>query len=252
MKTKRKVAIVTGAGSGIGRACAQALLGAGYAVALAGRRADALASTGRESGAGAKRWLAVPTDVTDPVAVRALFAKTVAAFGRVDVLFNNAGINVAAAAPEDVPLEHWRTVMETNVTGAFLCAQEAFRVMKRQRPRGGRIVNNGSISAHVPRPHSAPYTAAKHAITGLTKSLGLDGRPFDIACGQIDIGNADTTLASRMKTGVLQANGTIAAEPMIALRHVADAVLYMAGLPLDVNVPTLTVMAAQMPYLGRG
>jgi NAD(P)-dependent dehydrogenase (short-subunit alcohol dehydrogenase family) len=252
METPSKVAVVTGAGSGIGRACAQALLGAGYAVALAGRRADALETTGRESGAPAARWLALPTDVTDPASVRALFARTQAAFGRVDVLFNNAGVSAPGVPVEELTFEQWRAVVDTNLHGAFLCAQEAFRLMKTQQPRGGRIINNGSISAHVPRPNSAPYTATKHAITGLTKSLGLDGRPFDIACGQIDIGNADTAMASRMKKGVPQANGTIAVEPMIALQHVADAVLYMANLPLDVNVPTITVMATGMPYLGRG
>ena len=252
METPAKVAVVTGAGSGIGRACAQALLGAGYAVALAGRRAEALETTGRESGAPPARWLAVPTDVTDPASVRALFERTRERFGRLDLLFNNAGVNAPAVPVEELTFAQWRSVVDTILTGSFLCAQEAFRLMTQQQPRGGRIINNGSLSAHVPRPHSAPYTAAKHAITGLTKSLGLDGRPFDIACGQIDIGNAATDMTGRMKTGVLQANGTLAPEPTIDVRHVADAVLYLASLPLSVNVPTLTVMAAQMPYLGRG
>ncbi|MBI5771064.1 MAG: SDR family oxidoreductase [Verrucomicrobia bacterium] len=252
METPPKVAVVTGAGSGIGRACAQALLGAGYAVVLAGRRPDALDATGRESGALAERWLAVPTDVTDPASVRALFARTKERWGRLDVLFNNAGVSAPGVPVEELSFEQWRAVVDTNLTGVFLCAQEAFRLMKQQTPRGGRIINNGSISAHVPRPNSAPYTATKHAVTGLTKSLGLDGRAFGIAVCQIDIGNADTPLASRMKTGVPQANGTIAAEPTMDVRHVADAVLYLANLPLSVTVPTMTVMAAQMPYLGRG
>ena len=253
MEPARKVAVVTGAGSGIGRACAQGFLRAGYAVALAGRRADALEATGREAGSPAAQWIAVPTDVTNPAAVRALFARTREAFGgRVDVLFNNAGIGAPAVAIEELSFEQWRAVVDTILTGSFLCAQEAFRMMKAQQPRGGRIINNGSISAQVPRPNSAPYTAAKHAITGLTKSLNLDGRPFDIACGQIDIGNADTPLTGRMKKGVPQANGTIAIEPTMDVKHVVDAVLYMAGLPLDVNVPALTVMATQMPFAGRG
>jgi NAD(P)-dependent dehydrogenase (short-subunit alcohol dehydrogenase family) len=234
----RKIAIVTGAGSGIGRACALGLFRAGWVVVLAGRSApDALV---------------VPTDVTDAASVKALFARTEEVCGRIDFLFNNAGMNAPAVPLEELSLQQWRDVIETNLTGAFLCAQEAFRVMKRQNPRGGRIVNNGSVSAHVPRPHSAPYTAAKHAITGLTKSLSLDGRAFDIACGQIDIGNAHTALAEKMPRGVLQANGTVAPEPTIAVQHVADALLYLAGLPLDVNVPTITVMANQMPYVGRG
>ncbi len=252
MQSPRKIALVTGAGSGIGRATAQGLLTAGYAVVLTGRRADALEATVRESGVAASNALIVPTDICDPVAVRALFARTREVFGRLDVLFNNAGVNAPGVPFEELPLERWREVIDTNLTGAFLCAQEAFRLMKFQSPRGGRIINNGSISAHVPRPNSAAYTAAKHAITGLTKSISLDGRAFDIACGQIDIGNADTPLASRMKKGVTQANGTIAIEPTIDVKHVVTAVLYMAGLPLDANVPTITVMATQMPYVGRG
>ena len=251
-KISPRVAVVTGAGSGIGRACALGLLAAGYRVVLTGRRLEPLQETARESGAAPSHCLAVPADVTDPVAVRALFAKAGEAFGRVDVLFNNAGVNAPGVPLDELSLEHWRQVVDTNLTGAFLCAQAAFRMMKFQHPRGGRIINNGSISAHVPRPNSVAYTAAKHAVTGLTKSLSLDGRAFDIACGQIDIGNADTPLAARMKLGVPQANGTIAIEPMLDVRHVVDAVLYMAGLPLSANVPTITVMATQMPYVGRG
>ena len=247
-----KIVLVTGAGSGIGRATAQGLLAAGYSVVLAGRRAEALEETMRAAGAHASAVLAVATDITDPAAVRALFARTKEKFGRLDVLFNNAGVNAPGVPFEDLPIERWREVIDTNLTGAFLCAQEAFRLMKFQLPRGGRIINNGSVSAHVPRPNSAAYNAAKHAITGLSKSLSLDGRPFDIACGQIDIGNAETPMAGRMKKGVMQANGTIAIEPTIDVKHVVAAVLYMAGLPLDANVPTITVMATQMPYVGRG
>jgi len=252
MTSSRKIALVTGAGSGIGRACALKLLGAGYIVVLAGRRAAPLEATAAQSGAPAERRLVVPTDVTDPAAVSALFAQTKAAFGRLDVLFNNAGTNAPAVPLEELPLDRWREVIETNLTGVFLCTQEAFRLMKQQTPRGGRIINNGSISAHVPRPHSAPYTAAKHAITGLTKATALDGRAFDIACGQIDIGNAETPLSGRIKKGVLQANGAIAPEPMMNVEHVADAVLYMANLPLEANVLSLTVMATGMPFVGRG
>ena len=247
-----RVALITGAGSGIGRACAQKFFAAGFQVVLAGRRREALEETARASGATTDRALIVPTDITNPAAVRALFARTKEVFGRLDVLFNNAGINVPAAPLEEVAIERWRDVIDTNLTGAFLCTQEAFRLMKSQEPRGGRIINNGSISAHVPRPQSAPYTAAKHAITGLTKSTALDGRAFNIACGQIDIGNAETALSSRMKKGVLQASGAIAAEPMMDARHVADAVLYMASLPLEANVLNMTVMATGMPYAGRG
>jgi len=252
MTSLLKVAIVTGAGSGIGRAAAHALLAAGYSVVLAGRRSDQLEITARDSGAHADRVLVVVTDVTDPAAVRNLFAATQAAFGRVDLLFNNAGVGAPAVPLEDLSIEQWRGVIDTILTGAFLCTQEAFRVMKQQSPRGGRIINNGSISAHVPRPHSAPYTAAKHAITGLTKSTALDGRRHDIACGQIDIGNADTPMSAKMKLGVPQADGSTAIEPSFDVRHVADAILYMAGLPLDANVLNLTVMATKMPYVGRG
>jgi NAD(P)-dependent dehydrogenase (short-subunit alcohol dehydrogenase family) len=241
---------VTGAGSGIGRAVAQGLLQAGWSVVLAGRRAEALAETA--SGTPAERALAVATDVTRTDSVRHLFAQAHGKFGRLDLLFNNAGIGAPAMPLEDLPLEKWREVVDTNLTGAFLCTQEAFRLMKQQAPRGGRIINNGSISAHVPRPQAVAYNAAKHAITGLTKSIALDGRPFGIAGGQIDIGNADTALASKAKTGHLQANGATAPEPMMELKHVVDAVLYMAGLPLEANVPFLTVMATGMPYIGRG
>ena len=247
-----RIALVTGAGSGIGRAVALGLLGAGWTVVLAGRRREAIEETARLSGAPAGRVLAVATDVTDSAAVRALFARTRDAFGRLDLLFNNAGVSTPAVPLEDVPLEKWREVIDTNVTGVFLCLQEAFRLMKTQQPRGGRIINNGSISAHVPRPMAAPYNAAKHAVTGLTKSAALDGRPFGIACGQIDIGTTETTMAGKMKSGVLQANGTIAPEPTFDVKHVVDAVLYLAGLPPDVNVPFMTVMATGMPYIGRG
>jgi NAD(P)-dependent dehydrogenase (short-subunit alcohol dehydrogenase family) len=252
MPSPRKVAVITGAGSGIGRASAHALLAAGYSVVLAGRRQDQLEITARDSGAPADRFLVVVTDVTDPASVRSLFAATQTAFGRVDLLFNNAGVGAPAVPLEEVSVQQWRVVVDTILTGAFLCTQEAFRLMKQQQPRGGRIINNGSISAHVPRPNSAPYTAAKHALTGLTKSTALDGRRFDIACGQIDIGNADTPMAAKMKDGVPQADGSIAVEPSFDVRHVADAVVYMAGLPLDANVPALTVMATKMPYVGRG
>jgi NAD(P)-dependent dehydrogenase (short-subunit alcohol dehydrogenase family) len=247
-----RVAIVTGAGSGIGRATALALLQAGYAVVLAGRRPDALAQTVAEAGSAAARALAVPTDVSDPPAVAALFAKTQAAFGRLDLLFNNAGVGAPPVPLEEVTVDQWRQVVDINLTGAFLCTQAAFRLMKGQTPRGGRIINNGSLSAHVPRPNSAPYTATKHAITGLTRATALDGRKYDVACGQIDIGNAATDLTARMKDGVLQATGERAAEPTIDVGHVARAVLYMASLPLDANVLFLTVMATQMPFVGRG
>ncbi len=253
METKtERVVVVTGAGSGIGRACALGLLAAGYRVVLAGRKAETLAATASEAGAASGRALVVPTDVTDPAAVNALFARVGEVFGRVDVLFNNAGVNAPPVALEDLAVDEWRRVIDTNLTGAFLCAQAAYRMMKFQTPRGGRIINNGSISAHVPRPNAIAYGATKHAITGLTKSLSLDGRAFDIACGQIDIGNTDSSMAAGMRKGVLQANGTVAVEPVFDLRHVVDAVLYLAGLPLGVNVPTMTVMATQMPYVGRG
>lgn len=251
MNSHNKVAVVTGAGSGIGKSTALALLKNGYRVALAGRRAEALAETVVESGAGA-RALAVPTDVSNPDAVRALFAKTKDAFGRVDVLFNNAGTNAPGILFEDLTYEKWREVVDVNLTGMFLCAQEAYRLMKSQEPRGGRIINNGSISAHAPRPDSAPYTATKHAVTGLTKSISLDGRKYDIACSQIDIGNAMTVLASRMSRGVKQANGEIKVEAMMDVQQVADAVVHMASLPLDVNIQFMTIMATKMPFVGRG
>lgn len=247
-----KVAIVTGAGSGIGRAVALALLRDGFAVALGGRRADALGGTLALAGADRARALAVPTDVTDPAAVRGLFDATTAAFGRLDLLVNNAGTAAPPVGLDELTPDQWRTVIDVNLTGAFLCTREAFRVMKAQTPRGGRIINNGSVSAHAPRPNSAPYTASKHAITGLTKSTALDGREYDIACGQIDVGNADTGLAARMRDGVPQANGTISPEPTMDVEHVARAVSYMAGLPPDANVLFLTVMATKMPLVGRG
>ena len=247
-----KVAIVTGAGSGIGRQVALALLGEGYSVALAGRRAAPLEETVTEAGAAGSRALAVATDVSDPASVRALFATTKEAFGRLDLLFNNAGINAPGIPLEDLSYEQWTAVVAINLTGAFLCTQEAFKLMKGQDPRGGRIINNGSISAHVPRPNSAPYTATKHAITGLTKSTSLDGRAHDIACGQIDIGNAATEMTARMKEGVPQADGSVAVEPTMDAADVGRAVAFMASLPLDSNVQFLTVMATKMPFIGRG
>jgi len=250
--TPPKIALVTGAGSGIGRAVSIGLLGEGYAVVLAGRRADRLEETAREAGPRGAHALAVPTDVTDPDSVQRLFDAVRTAFGRLDVLFNNAGVSAPGVALEDITVDQWRSVVDANLTGAFLCTQQAFRLMKTQQPRGGRIINNGSISAHAPRPNSAPYTATKHAITGLTKSTALDGRAFDIACGQIDIGNADTDMARRFAGGVLQANGTIAPEPLLDVAQVVRAVVYMASLPLDANVPFITVMATKMPYIGRG
>jgi NAD(P)-dependent dehydrogenase (short-subunit alcohol dehydrogenase family) len=252
MNPPAKVALVTGAGSGIGRAAALALLREGYSVVLAGRRAEALAETVTRAGTDSSRALAVPTDVTDPASVRVLFDKAVQAFGRLDVLFNNAGTNAPAVPLEDLSVEQWQRVLDVNLTGAFLCTREAVRVMKEQAPRGGRIINNGSISAHAPRPNSAPYTATKHAITGLTKSTALDGRRYDIACGQIDIGNADTEMAAKMKLGVPQADGSVAVEPTMDVEHVARAVVYMASLPLEANVLFLTVMATKMPFVGRG
>jgi NAD(P)-dependent dehydrogenase (short-subunit alcohol dehydrogenase family) len=247
-----KVAVVTGAGAGIGKAAALALLARGYRVALAGRQLAALEQTVAEAGAAAPNALPVNADVSDPAAVHRLFETAVRAFGRVDVLFNNAGTNVTGVAFEDLTSAQWHSVIDVNLTGAFFCAQAAFRQMKAQRPQGGRIINNGSISAHVPRPDSASYTASKHAITGLTKAIALDGRPYDIACSQIDIGNAQTKLASRMARGVKQADGRIAAEPMMDVAHVADAVLAIAELPLAVNVPFMTIMATKMPFIGRG
>jgi NAD(P)-dependent dehydrogenase (short-subunit alcohol dehydrogenase family) len=247
-----KVAMVTGAGSGIGRAVTLALHSAGYAVVLAGRRASELEQTAALAGASDTRILVAPTDVSKPEDVRALFAKTSETLGRLDVLFNNAGIGAPGIPMEDLTYEQWSAVVGVNLTGAFLCSQEAIRIMKTQNPRGGRIINNGSISAHVPRPNSAPYTATKHAITGLTRSISLDGRKHNIACGQIDIGNAATEMTARMAQGVPQANGTTMVEPRMDVQHVADAVLYMANLPLDANVQFMTVMAANMPFIGRG
>ena len=253
-----RVAVVTGAGSGVGRATAVTLHANGYAVALAGRRRAALEESvalmvPQASDAQAQaRTLVVPTDVADQAAVRALFDAACDTFGRVDLVFNNAGMGAPKVPLEDLGLEDWQQVVDTNLTGSFLCTREAFRIMKAQRPAGGRIINNGSISAHVPRPDSVAYTATKHAVTGLTRATSLDGRPFDIACGQIDIGNAHTPMAARMSEGVPQANGTTMVEPTMDVQHVADAVLYMASLPLDANVPFLTVMANKMPYIGRG
>jgi len=252
MASNNKIALVTGAGSGIGRHVALALLEAGYSVVLAGRRREPLDETAAQSGVDASRVLAVPTDVGDPTSVKALFAKTKETFGRLDLLFNNAGMSAPAVPIEDLTYEQWKQVVDVNLTGAFLCTQEAVRLMKSQQPRGGRIINNGSISATAPRPNSAPYTATKHAITGLTKSTSLDGCPFDIACGQIDIGNAATDMTERMKEGVPQADGSVAVEPRMDVRHVASSVVYMASLPLEANVQFLTVMATKMPFIGRG
>ncbi|HEX3170332.1 MAG TPA: SDR family oxidoreductase [Burkholderiales bacterium] len=246
-----KVAVVTGAGSGIGKASALALLNAGYSVALAGRRAELLNQAVSESGAGA-RALAVPTDVSKPADVTALFAKTKEKFGSVDVLFNNAGTNAPGILFEDLSYEKWQSVVDVNLTGMFLCAQAAFRIMKEQTPRGGRIINNGSISAHAPRPDSAPYTCTKHAVTGLTKCISLDGRKYDIACGQVDVGNAMTELAARMSKGVKQANGEVAVEAMMDVKEVANAVVHMASLPLSTNIQFVTIMATKMPFVGRG
>jgi NAD(P)-dependent dehydrogenase (short-subunit alcohol dehydrogenase family) len=252
MSTSTKVALVTGAGSGIGRAVALALQSAGYSVVLAGRRAEELEKTAAAGQAGAGVMLPFSVDIGKPDAVKALFAKTKETFGRLDLLFNNAGMGTPAVPMEELTFEQWSAVVSVNLTGSFLCGQEAIRMMKEQDPHGGRIINNGSISAHTPRPFSAPYTATKHAITGLTKSIALDGRAFDICCGQIDIGNAATEMTQRMKDGVLQANGTRAAEPTMDVKNVADAVLYMAGLPLTSNVLFMTVMANTMPFVGRG
>ena len=252
MSTTAKVALVTGAGSGIGRAVTLALAEAGYVVVLAGRRKEALDATVELGSTFSPAMLVVPTDVSDPSSVSALFGKIIDTFGRLDVLFNNAGTSAPAVPLEDLTFQQWQSVVDVNLSGAFLCTQGAMRLMKGQHPRGGRIINNGSISAHVPRPNSAPYTATKHAITGLTKSTALDGRAFDIACGQIDIGNAATAMAKEMTTATQQAKGSIEVEPLIDLEHVARAVLYMATLPLDANVQFMTVMATKMPFIGRG
>ena len=252
MADVKKVAIVTGAGSGVGEASALALLADGYHVSLAGRRKDQLERVAQAAGANTSRALVVPTDVVDPGSIRNLFARTKEAFGRLDLLFNNAGIGAPAIPMEDLTLEQWKAVVDTNLTGCFICTQEAIKIMRDQTPRGGRIINNGSISAHAPRPNSVAYTSTKHAITGLTKSTSLDGRKYDIACGQIDIGNALTPLAARMSQGVPQANGTVAPEPLFDVKHVADAVVAMARLPLDTNVQFMTIMATKMPFVGRG
>jgi NAD(P)-dependent dehydrogenase (short-subunit alcohol dehydrogenase family) len=250
-KTGNKVALVTGAGTGIGRAAALAFLREGYSVVLAGRRAEPLQAVALESGAGS-RALAVATDVSKPESVAALFVKVKDVFGRIDVLFNNAGVSGIGTGFEDIAFDNWQNIVNINLTGSFLCAQGAFKMMKDQLPQGGRIINNGSISAHAPRPNSAPYTSTKHAITGLTKSISLDGRKYNIACGQIDIGNAMTELAARMAKGVPQANGEIAIEPMMDANEVADAVVHMAALPLSTNVQFMTIMATKMPFVGRG
>ena len=253
MASQQKIAIVTGAGTGVGRAVAVALMKAGYAVVLAGRRADKLQEVAKEgSSQGAGTSLVVPTDIMDPASIKALFAKTKERFGRLDVLFNNAGTGARPVPIDELTFDEWRKVVEVNLTGMFLCTRAAFRLMKDQDPRGGRIINNGSISAHAPRPNSAPYTATKHAITGLTKSTSLDGRPHDIACGQIDIGNALTEMTARMTQGVPQADGSVRPEPTIDVAHVARSVLHMANLPLDANVQFMTIMATKMPFVGRG
>jgi NAD(P)-dependent dehydrogenase (short-subunit alcohol dehydrogenase family) len=252
MSQPDRVAVVTGAGSGIGAAVATRLAGDGWSVALAGRREEALHNTVSAASDAVGETRAVPTDVTDPGAVQALFADVLGAWGRVNLLFNNAGVFGTPAPVDEFALDQWRAVVDTNLSGCFYCAQEAFRAMKAQRPQGGRIINNGSISAAVPRPHAVAYTSTKHAITGLTRSLSLEGRPFRIACGQIDIGNAATDLAAHIGQGTLQADGSVRQEPMMDLRHAADAVMHMASLPLDANVQFMTVMATTMPFIGRG
>lgn len=252
MTSNTKVAIITGAGSGIGKAVALAFLNDGYRVALAGRRQDALEGTIKDAGKNGANAIAVSTDVSDPGAVKNLFSRACDKFGRVDVVFNNAGVNAPGVPLEELTVEQWKSVVDINLSGMFYCIQEAFRVMKDQNPRGGRIINNGSISAHAPRPNSSPYTATKHAVTGLTKCASLDGRKYDIACGQIDIGNAMTELAARMAKGVPQADGSIKPEAMMNVSEVASAALYMASLPLDTNVQFMTIMATKMPFVGRG
>lgn len=252
MSGLRKVAMVTGAGTGIGKSAALALLREGYSVVLAGRRVEPLEITVKEAGPFGSQGVVVPTDVSEPASVRSLFAKTKEIFGRLDILFNNAGISGPSVSLEDLTYEQWKSVVDVNLTGTFLCTQEAFKLMKSQTPRGGRIINNGSISAHVPRPNSAPYTATKHAVMGLTKTTALDGRRYDIACGQIDIGNAETDLTAQIKQGILQASGIIAVEPTMDIEQVGRAVVYMASLPLDANVQFMTIMATKMPFIGRG
>ncbi len=250
--TMPKVALITGAGTGIGRGVALALAGAGFSVVLAGRRREPLEETASHAAAIGAATLVVPADISDRQAVQTMFARTKETFGRLDLLFNNAGIAARGVPIDELTIAEWQAVVDVNLTGTFLCTQEAVRLMKTQQPRGGRIINNGSISAHAPRPNSAPYTATKHAITGLTKSTALDGRAHDIACGQIDIGNANTELAAAMARGVPQSDGHLAVEPLMDVEHAAQAVVYMAGLPLDVNVLFMTVMATKMPYVGRG
>ena len=247
-----KVAVVTGGGTGVGRAAALALAGEGFAVVVSGRRPEPLKEVASEIGSTGGRAIVVPTDVTDPESIRALFTRAVEVFGRLDLLFNNAGMGAPAIPLEDLSVEQWRTVVDTNLTGSFLCTQEAFRIMKSQSPRGGRIINNGSISAHTPRPFSSPYTSTKHAITGLTRSTALDGRAYDIACGQIDIGNAETDMTARMARGVPQPDGSTMVEPTMAVENVGRAIAYMATLPPDANALFLTVMATKMPFVGRG